>query len=53
MTVMCTSGVMATPPGSPTRDVLPLATVVSIMDAVSASTPFVVPPASGIERPGM
>ena len=53
ITVMCTSGVMAPPPGIPTRDVLPLATVVSIMDAVSTSTPLVVPPAPGIERPGM
>ena len=43
MTVMSTSGV----------NVLPLATVVSIMDAVSTGTPFVVPPVPGIERPVM
>ena len=52
MTVMCTSGVMAPPPGIPTLDVLPLTTVVSTMDAVSTSTPFVVPPAPVVERPG-
>ena len=52
MTVMCTSGVMAPPPGISTRDVLALATVVSTMDAVSTSTPFVVPPAPVVERPG-
>ena len=52
MTVMRTSGVMAPPPGFPTRDVLPLATVVSTMDAVGTSTPFVVPPAPVVERPG-
>ena len=53
MTVMSTSGVIASPPEVPVRNVLPLATVVSIMDAVSTGTPFVVPPAPGIERPVM
>ena len=51
--VMSTSGVIAPPPEVPVRNVLPLATVVSIMDAVSTGTPFVVPPAPGIERPMM
>ena len=45
--------VIAPPPEVPVRNVLPLATVVSIMDAVSTGTPFVVPPAPGIERPVM
>ena len=53
MTVMSTSGVIAPPPEVPARNVLPLATVVSIMDAVSKGTPFVVTPAPGIERPVM
>ena len=53
MTVMSTSGVIASPPEVPVRNVLPLATVVSIMDAVSTGTPFVVPPAPGLERPVM
>ena len=53
MTVMSTSWVIASPPEVPVRNVLPLATVVSIMDAVSTGTPFVVPPAPGIERPEM
>ena len=51
MTVMSTSGVIASPPEVPVRNVLLLATVVSIMYAVSTGTPFVVPPAPGIERP--
>ena len=38
-------------PEVPVRNVLPLATVVSIMYAVSTGTPFVVPRAPGIERP--
>ena len=53
VTAMSTSGVIAPPPEVPVRNVLPLATVVSIMDAVSMGTPFVVPPAPGIERPVM
>ena len=53
MTVMSTSGVIASPPEVPVRNVLPLATVVSIMDAVSTGPPFVVPPAPGIEWPVM
>ena len=53
VTVMSTSGVIAPPPEVPVRNVLPLATVVNIMDAVSTGTPFVVPPAPGIERPVM
>ena len=52
-TVRSTSRVIATPPEVPVRKVLPLATVVNIMHAVSTSTPFVVPPAPGIERPVM
>ena len=44
MTVMRTSGVIA---------ILPLTTVVSIIDAVSTVTPFIVPPAPDIERPVM
>ena len=47
------SGVIASPPEVPVRNVLPLTTVVSIMDAVSTGTPFVVPPAPGIEWPVM
>ena len=53
MTVMRTSGVIATLPEVPVRKILPLTTVVSIMDAVSMVTPFVVPPAPEIERPVM
>ena len=53
VTAMSTSGVIAPLPEVPVRNVLPLATVVSIMDAVSMGTPFVVPPAPGIERPVM
>ena len=53
MTVMSSSGVIASPPEVPVGDVLPLATVASVMDAVSMGTPFVVPPAPGIERPVM
>ena len=50
---MSTSGVIASPPEVPVRNVLPLATVVSIMDAASMDTPFVEPPAPGIEWPVM
>ena len=53
MTVSGTSGVIATPPEVPARKVLPLATGVNILHAVSSGTPFVVPPAPGIERPVM
>ena len=53
MTAMSTSGVIAPPPEVPVGNVLPLATVVSIMDAISTGTPFVVPPAPGIEWPMM
>ena len=53
MTVMRTSGVIATPPEVPVWKILPLTTVVSIMDAVSMVTPFVVLPAPEIERPVM
>ena len=53
MTVMSTSGVIASLLEVPVRNVLPLATVVSIMDAVSTGTPFIVPAAPGIERPVM
>ena len=53
MTVLRTSGVIATPPEVPVRNILPLTTVVSTMDAVSTVTPFVVPPAPEIERPVM
>ena len=53
MTVMSSSGVIAPPSEVPVRNVLPLATVVSIMDAVSNGTPFVVPPAPKIKRPVM
>ena len=53
MTVMSTSGVIASLPEVPVRNVLPLATVVSIMDAFSTGAPFVVPPAPGIEQPVM
>ena len=50
MTVSSTSGVIATPPEVPARKVLPLATGVNILHDVSEGTPFVVPPAPGIER---
>ena len=40
MTVLSTSVVTAPPPEIPVRNVLPLATVVSIMDAVSTGTPY-------------
>ena len=50
MTVMSTSGVIAPPLEGPDRNVLPLATVVNITHAVSTGTPFVMPPAPGIER---
>ena len=53
MTVMSTSVVIAPPPEVPVRNVLPVATVVSIMDAVCMVKPFVVLPAPGIERPVM
>ena len=53
MTVMSTSGVIATPPEVPVRKILPLTTVVNIMHAVKTGTPFVVPPAPGIEQPVM
>ena len=53
MTVMRTSGLIATPPEDPVRKTVPLTTVVSIMDAVSTVTRFVVPPAPEIERPVM
>ena len=49
MTVMSTSGVIATPTEVPIRKILPLTTVVNIMHGVSMGTPFVVPPAPGIE----
>ena len=52
MTVMCTSGVMAPPPGISTQVVLPPATVVSTVNAVSTSTPFIVTPAPVVEQPG-
>ena len=52
MTVMCTSGVMAPPPEISTQDVLPLATVVSTVKAVSESMPFVVPLAPIVEQSG-
>ena len=44
---------IVTPPEVPVRNVLLLATVVNIMHAASTGTPFVVPPAPGIERPVM
>ena len=50
MTVIRTSGVIAMPPEVPVRKILPLTTVVSIIDAISTVTPFVVPPAPEIER---
>ena len=53
MTVMSTSGVIATPPEVPVGNILPLTTVVNFMHAVSRGTPFVVPPAPGIEQPVM
>ena len=53
MTVLCTSGVMAPPPGISTQVVLPLATVVSTVNAVSTSTPFVVTPVPVMEQPGV
>ena len=53
MTAMNTSRVIASPPEVPVRNVLPLATVVSIIDAVSMGTPFVVPLTPEIERPVM
>ena len=53
MTVMSTCGVIATPPEVPVRKILPLNNVVNIIHAVSTGTPFVVPPAPGIEPPVM
>ena len=53
ITVMRTSGVIAMPPEIPVRKILPLTTVVSIIDDVSMVTPFVVPPPPDIERPMM
>ena len=53
MTVMSTSGVIATPLEVSVRKILPLTTVVNIMHAVSTGTPYVVPPAPGIEQPVM
>ena len=53
MAVMRTSGVIATPPEVPVGKILPLTTVANITHAVSTGTPFVVPPALGIERPAM
>ena len=53
MTVMRTSWVIAMPPEVPVRQILPLTTVVSFIDAVSTVTPFVVPPPPDIERPVM
>ena len=53
MTVMSTSGVIAMPPEVPVRKILPLTTVVNIMHSVKRGTPFVVPPAPGIEQPVM
>ena len=53
MTVMRTSGVIATPPEVPVGKILPLTTVANITHAISMGTPFVVPPALGIERPAM
>ena len=53
LTVMCTSGAIATPPEIPVKKILLLTTVVSIIDDVSTVTPFVVPPPPDIERPVM
>ena len=53
MTVMRTSGVIATPPEVPVGKILPLTTVANITHAVSTGTPFVVPPALGIEWPAI
>ena len=53
VTVMRTSGVIVRPPEVPVRKILPLTTVVSLIDAVSTVTPFVVPPPPDIERPVM
>ena len=53
MTVMRTSGVIAMPLEIPVRKILPLTTVVSIIDDVSTVTPFVVPPPPDIKQPVM
>ena len=53
MTVMNSSGVIVSPSDVPVRNILPLTTVVSIIDAVSTVTPFVVPPPPDIEGPVM
>ena len=53
MTVMRTSGVIATPPEVPVGKILPRTTVANITHAVSMGTPFVVPPTLGIELPAM
>ena len=53
MTVMSSSGVIVSPSDVPVRQIHPLTTVVSIIDAVSMVTPFVVPPPPDIERPLM
>ena len=53
LTIMRRSGAIATPPEIPVRKILPLTTVVSIIDDVSTVTPFVVPPPPDIERPVM
>ena len=50
---MSYSGVIVSPSDVPVRKILPLTTVVSIIDAVSTATPFVVPPPPDIERPVM
>ena len=53
MTVMSVSGVILSPLDVPVRQIQPLITVVSIIDAVSTVTPFMVPPPPDIERPVM
>ena len=53
MTVSSTSGVITTPPEGSAREVLPLTTGVNILHGVNTGTPFVVPPALGIEQPAM
>ena len=53
LTVMRTSGAIATPPEIPVGKILPLTTVVGIIYDVSTVTPFIVPPPPDIERPVM
>ena len=50
MTVSSTPGMITTPLEGSAREILPLTTGVHILHGVNMGTPFVVPPALGIER---